>query len=102
MAIDLVGVANVQLRRDVHGRPALLEVNPRFAGAMPLTIAAGVDLPSLALDLALGRPLAHRVSFVDLANVRFLEDVFVDPAEVLTSAHAGHVDQDALVLWVPP
>ena len=50
-AIGLVGVANVQLRRDPEGRPALLEVNPRFAGAMPLTIAAGVDLPSLALDL---------------------------------------------------
>ena len=34
-------VANVQLRRDADGRPALLEVNPRFPGAMPLTIAAG-------------------------------------------------------------
>jgi carbamoyl-phosphate synthase large subunit len=64
---------------------------------MPLTIAAGVDLPSLALDLALGTALPHRVSFVDLANVRFLEDVFLDPAEVLTSDHAGHVEEDALV-----
>ena len=93
-AIGLVGVANVQLRRDVNGLPALLEVNPRFAGAMPLTIAAGVDLPSLALDLALGTPLPQRVDFVELANVRFLEDVFVDPAEVLMSVHAGHADGD--------
>ena len=93
-AIGLIGVANVQLRRDVNGLPALLEVNPRFAGAMPLTIAAGVDLPSLALDLALGRPLPQRVDFVELANVRFLEDVFVDPAEVLMSTHAGHTDGD--------
>lgn len=95
-AIGLIGVANVQLRRDVNGRPALLEVNPRFGGAMPLTIAAGVDLPSLAVDLALGTPLPRHVDFVDLANVRFLEDVFLEPSEVLTSDHAGHVEEGAL------
>lgn len=96
-AIGLIGVANVQLRRDVNGCPALLEVNPRFGGAMPLTIAAGVDLPSLAVDLALGTPLPRHVDFVDLANVRFLEDVFLDPAEVLNSDHAGHAEEDVLV-----
>lgn len=82
-AIGLVGVANVQLRRDADGVAALLEVNPRFPGAMPLTIAAGVDMPSLVLDLALGTPLPASIPFRDLANVRYLEDVFVDPAEVL-------------------
>ncbi len=92
-AIGLVGVANVQLRRTAAGVPALLEVNPRFAGANPLTIAAGVDLPSLALDLALGRPLPQRIEFSELANVRFLDDVFVDPSEILTSDHAGHTDE---------
>lgn len=93
-AIGLVGVANVQLRRDTAGVPALLEVNPRFPGAMPLTIAAGVDMPSLALDLALGRPLPEHLTFRVVANVRFLEDVFVDPAEILRSDHAAH--QEAL------
>jgi carbamoyl-phosphate synthase large subunit len=93
-AIGLVGVANVQLRYDSAGVPALLEVNPRFPGAMPLTIAAGVDMPSLALDLALGRSLPERVEFRELANVRFLEDVFVDPSEVLQSEHAGHTDDE--------
>lgn len=84
-AIGLVGVANVQLRRDTAGVPALLEVNPRFPGALPLTIAAGVDMPSLALDLALGLPIPRVVEFVELANVRYLEDVFLSPDEVLTS-----------------
>ncbi|WP_197536264.1 ATP-grasp domain-containing protein [Blastococcus saxobsidens] len=82
-AIGLVGVANVQLRRDAAGRPALLEVNPRFPGAMPLTVAAGVDMPSLALDLALGRLLPDRVPFTELAVVRYLEDVFVAPADIV-------------------
>lgn len=91
-AIGLVGVANVQLRRDTRGEPALLEVNPRFPGALPLTVAAGADLPALAVDLALGRPLPRSVPFRELANVRFLEDVFVDPAEVLDTREAAHQD----------
>jgi carbamoyl-phosphate synthase large subunit len=93
-AIDLVGVANVQLRYDVNGVPALLEVNPRFPGAMPLTIAAGVDMPSLALDLALGHDLPSHVDFVEIANVRYLEDVFVDPSEILHSENAAHGEDD--------
>ena len=93
-AIGLDGVANVQLRRDADGLPALLEVNPRFPGALPLTIAAGVDLPVLALDLALGRQLPSGIDFREIATVRFLEDVFVDPAEVLVSEHAAHGPED--------
>jgi carbamoyl-phosphate synthase large subunit len=89
-AIGLTGVANVQLRYSSDGVPALLEVNPRFPGAMPLTIAAGVDMPSLLLDLVLGRPVPSAVDFTELANVRFLEDVFLDPADVLVSANAAH------------
>lgn len=91
-AIGLVGVANVQLRRDRAGRAALLEVNPRFPGALPLTIAAGVDIPSLVVDLFTGRPLPERIEFRELATVRFLEDVVLDPAELLESEHAAHQD----------
>ncbi|WP_431280222.1 ATP-grasp domain-containing protein [Leifsonia poae] len=89
-AIGLTGVANVQLRYSKAGIPALLEVNPRFPGAMPLTIAAGVDMPSLLLDLVLGQPVPSTVDFVELANVRYLEDVFLDPSDVLVSENAAH------------
>lgn len=82
-AVGLTTVANVQLKRDVDGRPALLEVNPRFPGAMPLTIAAGVDMPSLTLDAVLGRPVPDHVDFQEIANVRYLEDVFLPIADVL-------------------
>lgn len=92
-AIGLRGVANVQLRRDSEGAPALLEVNPRFPGALPLTIAAGVDMPSLLVDLALGNEIPSRIEFRDLANVRYLEDVFFDPAEVLHSENAAHQEE---------
>ncbi|WP_314425952.1 ATP-grasp domain-containing protein [uncultured Microbacterium sp.] len=92
-AIGLVGVANVQLRRDRAGRAVLLEVNPRFPGALPLTIAAGVDIPSLVADLFLGRGIPSAVPFREIASVRFLEDVIVEVDEVLVSAHAGHQEQ---------
>ncbi|WP_144876979.1 ATP-grasp domain-containing protein [Microbacterium sp. 1.5R] len=92
-AIGLVGVANVQLRRDRAGRAMLLEVNPRFPGALPLTIAAGVDIPSLVADLFLGADIPESVPFRELASVRFLEDVIVEVDDVLVSAHAGHQDE---------
>lgn len=92
-AIGLTGVANVQLRRDRSGRAMLLEVNPRFPGALPLTISAGVDIPSLVVDLFLGRELPARVEFREVAAVRFLEDIVVEVQDVLESAHAGHQDE---------
>ncbi|MGY2082901.1 hypothetical protein [Blastococcus sp. SYSU DS0539] len=52
-------------------------------GAMPLTVAAGAGMPSLALDLPLGRPLPAEVPFTELAVVRYLEDVFLAPSDVL-------------------
>ncbi len=82
-AVGLTSVANVQLKRDADGAPALLEVNPRFPGAMPLTIASGVDMPSLVLDAVLGRPVPDRVEHRSLANVRYLEDVFLPVEDVL-------------------
>lgn len=92
-AIGLVGVANVQLRRGRDGRAMLLEVNPRFPGALPLTIAAGVDIPSLVVDLFLGRELPEKIDFREIATVRFLEDVILDVDEVLTSQHAAHSEE---------
>ncbi|GAA1833778.1 ATP-grasp domain-containing protein [Agromyces salentinus] len=84
-AAGITGVANVQLRYSADGVPALLEINPRFSGAMPLTIAAGVDMPSLAVDVALGREIPRHVPFEEIANVRFLEDLFLPVDEVIVS-----------------
>lgn len=70
---------NVQFRRDEEGRPKLLEVNPRFPGTMPLTVAAGVNMPKLALDACLGRLHAtgELMDFEEIAVVRYLEEVVV-------------------------
>ena len=75
-------IANVQFRRDAAGRPALLEVNPRAPGALPLTMASGVDMPRLALDSLRGRRVPEHVDFREVAMVRFLDERFIDLAEV--------------------
>jgi carbamoyl-phosphate synthase large subunit len=80
-AIGLTSVANVQVKQDADGEPRLLEVNPRFPGSMPLTIAAGVDMPRLALADALGLPVPDRVASHPVAMVRHWEDVVVGVGE---------------------
>ena len=81
-ATGVTYVANVQCRRTAAGIPALLEVNPRMPGTLGLTIASGVDMPRLALAALLGRPVPDRVDFCEKAVVRFLDERFVDPAEI--------------------
>jgi carbamoyl-phosphate synthase large subunit len=81
-ATGLTYVANVQCRRDRDGQPALLEVNPRMPGTLGLTIASGVDMPRLALAALLGQAVPDRLDFCERAVVRFLDERFVDPAEI--------------------
>lgn len=51
------GVAMVEWRRDAQGVVHLMEINPRLWGSLPLTIAAGVDMPAGLLALAVGETL---------------------------------------------
>jgi carbamoyl-phosphate synthase large subunit len=51
---DFFGPVNIQCRI-VDGRPVVFEINARFSGGIPLTIAAGADFPAMLVDLALGR-----------------------------------------------
>jgi carbamoyl-phosphate synthase large subunit len=77
--IGLTSVANVQVKEAVDGEPALLEVNPRFPGTMPLTVASGVNMPKLCVDDALGSPLPKEIlPFEDLAMIRYFEERFFD------------------------
>jgi carbamoyl-phosphate synthase large subunit len=81
-ATGVTFVANVQCKRDASGAPALLEVNPRMPGTLGLTIASGVDMPRLALAALLGKPLPETIGFCERAVVRFLDERFIDPAEI--------------------
>lgn len=76
-------VANVQFREDDTGTPKLLDVNARFPGTMPLTVMAGIDMPSLALDLVLGKTVdAASLSYREVALVRTWQDHLVETSEI--------------------
>ncbi|MGA2165805.1 MAG: ATP-grasp domain-containing protein [Solirubrobacteraceae bacterium] len=81
--IGLTGVANVQVKGDVHGEPALLEVNPRFPGTMALTVASGPDMPWLCVAEALGEAMPQQsLPFADIAMVRFFQERFLSFEEI--------------------
>lgn len=88
--IGLTTVANVQAKRAADGAPALLEVNARFPGTMPLTIAAGVDMPSIAVAEALGAPVpAGPLPFEEVAMVRFFQERFFAHDEIASLERAA-------------
>ena len=81
--IGLTTVANVQVKEDVTGQPALLEVNARFPGTMPLTVGSGVDMPRLAIGEALGTAIPDGpLPFRDIAMVRFFQERFFGVQEL--------------------
>jgi predicted ATP-grasp superfamily ATP-dependent carboligase len=54
--LEWSGPANLEFIRDEQGRPFLIEVNPRVWGSTELTVAAGLNVPQQALEIAaLGR-----------------------------------------------
>ncbi len=76
--IGLSYTANIQFRRNRRGQFCLLEVNPRFPGTMPLTVASGVNMPKLSLEHLLGAKLTPDMGiFSEIAMVRYWEEKFI-------------------------
>jgi carbamoyl-phosphate synthase large subunit len=75
--VALTGPANVQGFMTDEG-PVFIEVNPRFSGGLPLSLAAGADLVGEYLQGAFGRPLRlTRLSYrTGVTMSRYLDQVF--------------------------
>jgi carbamoyl-phosphate synthase large subunit len=55
-----------------------IEVNPRFSGGIPLTIAAGMDFCQNLLEWALARPITHFTEIRDgLIMMKYEQELFV-------------------------
>ncbi|MEO7085910.1 MAG: ATP-grasp domain-containing protein [Gemmatimonadaceae bacterium] len=92
--IGLSYVANIQFREDASGTPKLLDVNARFPGSMPLTIAAGVDMPNLALDVLRGRAIDPKaLEYRETAITRTWEN-HVIPLEELRALEDAAATRD--------
>ena len=75
---DIWGVFCCQCRQD-EGQPRFFEINPRFGGGAPLSIAAGANLPLYLLQEILGMPITAEVGeFTDkLMMLRYDSAVFI-------------------------
>jgi carbamoyl-phosphate synthase large subunit len=73
--LGILGPANIQCFRNGDS-VRFSEVNPRFSAGLPLTVAAGVNTPHLALRLALGDPLTAIEDFDEVTMCRYWEEVF--------------------------
>jgi len=59
-ALEIRGPANIQVK--LEGDAAtIFEVNPRFSGGIPLTIAAGADFPAWIIEMCCGRHPQPRI-----------------------------------------
>jgi carbamoyl-phosphate synthase large subunit len=64
-ALGIRGPANIQVKWHQE-KATLFEVNPRFSGGIPLTIAAGADFPAWLIEMRCGRNLTPLLGkFVD-------------------------------------
>ncbi len=97
-AIPFAGAVNIQCRV-VNGRPVVFEINPRFSGGIPLTIAAGADFPRMLLDLAAGRPVAPAIGAFtpDFWMTSYEASIFLDQDRVdaLTQAVPAEIREVA-------
>lgn len=75
--VGITYVANVQFKADVKGDFKLLEINPRFPGTLPLTAAAGIDIPVLLIKDITGTLLENELlEFKELMVVRYWTEQF--------------------------
>ena len=91
--LDIRGPANIQVKLK-DGNATLFEVNPRFSGGIPLTIAAGADFPAWLIEMTLGRRVRPCIGkFTDGLIMACYES-----AIFLPDAAAGAVKQEAAQL----
>lgn len=89
-AFRFVGAVNIQCRM-VDDRPVVFEINPRFSGGIPLTIAAGADFPRMLVDLVRGRRVAPVIG-------RFQENLWMSSFESAVFIADSNVGFSAPVL----
>jgi len=76
------GPANIQCIIN-NGKIYLIEVNPKFAAGLPLSVAAGVNIPLILIKLAYGLKVAKKeLDFKDkLYMLRYWQEVFIEKGD---------------------
>ena len=74
--LGLWGAVNAQWIIDSEGVPWLIEVNPRLAGCMAFSAAAGANIPAALLRLLRGEQVAP-MDFKEMTMLRYWSAVYV-------------------------
>jgi predicted ATP-grasp superfamily ATP-dependent carboligase len=72
LAIGIEGLCEVEFRRDVQGRPLLMEINPRLPGILDTSVRAGVNFPLLIWQWATGQPVSRVKEYRSGVRTRWL------------------------------
>jgi carbamoyl-phosphate synthase large subunit len=82
--LKLIGPWNIQIMMSKK-RVILIEVNPRFAGTVSLVVAAGVNLPDVAIRVFLRRKVKPGKFKIEnhLSMTRYNEEMFLPPSAVI-------------------
>jgi carbamoyl-phosphate synthase large subunit len=98
-ALEIRGPANIQVKLH-EDKATIFEVNPRFAGGIPLTLAAGADFAAWLIEMTCGRKVRSCIGkFTDgLVMSCFESAVFLPEA----SLHDDSKDVESLRNLVLP
>ncbi len=72
LELGLDGYSEVEFRRDAHGRPALMEINPRLSASVEIAVRAGVPFPRLLYRWASGEQLQEQDGYRSGLRMRWL------------------------------
>lgn len=79
--LPIIGPANMQCFKNAEGI-SFIEINPRFSGALALSLAAGFNSPLMLAQLVNGEPLNPDIGNYQpgVMMMRYWQEVFVDGA----------------------
>ncbi len=68
---------NIQLKLSKSGKPKVIEINPRIGGGISLPVAAGINLPYMAVKMALNEKLPSKQIIRKTKLLRYWKELFV-------------------------
>jgi len=76
--LKIKGPCNIQCIIDTSGNLFFIEINPRFSGSLPLTIASGINGPYILTNITLGDRVERKdlIFKKDVYMIRYWEEVF--------------------------
>lgn len=80
---------NLQFKYDADGNPKIIEINPRVAGTIIMSVGAGANLPYLGLKYALDEPIPPTDIQWGTWMARYWNEVFRTP-----SGESFHIDAE--------